>query len=71
MKWEAVDIIVLIIVVFAGLLLGIEQFTPLITNDPAVADTTKIVNHAVGAMLAIVSLYVGNRLGKKTKENQK
>jgi len=70
MKWEAVDIIVLLLVIFAGILLGIEQFSPFITEDPAVADTTKIVNHAVGAMLAIVSLYVGNRLGKKSKEEK-
>lgn len=69
MKWEPVDIIVLILVVFAGILLGIEQTAPLITDEAGVAETTKIVNHAVGAMLAIISMYVGSKLGKKKKED--
>ncbi len=65
MKWKPEDIIVLILVIILGTVFLFEQITPVFREVNLTESTTKFIQHGQAAMLAIISLYVGNKLGKK------
>ena len=74
MKWEPVDIIVLILVIVTGILLILPEIHIMFgsgSGGTLTPDSVKLIGHAIGAMIAIVSLYVGNRLGKRSNKNKK
>ena len=68
MKWQPVDIIVLLLagLICVSILFG--QIRPLITDVPLSIDAAKFISHADGAIIAILSMYVGSKLGKKKEE---
>lgn len=68
--WEPVDIIVLILVSVVGTVFMFEQITPLFKSVTLSDNTIKFMNHGIGAVLAIVSMYVGSKIGKKSKTNK-
>ena len=69
MKWEPVDIIVLILVIISGGLLWFGEAKSLMPADQgANPDTIKFIGHAIGAYIAIISLYVGSRIGRKNNK---
>ena len=67
-NWEPADIIVLILVVTVGVVFMFEQITPLFKEVNLSDNTIKFMNHGIGAVLAIVSMYVGSKIGKKDKK---
>ena len=68
-KWDPVDIIVLILVMIIGVVFMIEQIVPLFKEINLSENTSKFMQHGIGAMLAIVSMYIGSRINKKNKPN--
>ena len=71
MKWEPVDIIVLILVIVTGALLLFGEAKSLIpAGKGADVETIKFISHAIGAYIAIISLYVGSIIGKNNENDQ-
>jgi hypothetical protein len=67
-KWEPADIIALILAGLIAFSILFAQIRPLITDIPLTLDAAKFVAHADGAIIAILSMYVGSKIGKKSTE---
>lgn len=67
MKWRPVDIIVLIIVMIIGISILFAQVKHLFIDNVLPEDAVKQLSHIITGLVAIVSLYVGSKLGKKNE----
>ena len=68
MKWAPADIIVLILTIILGGSIWFAQVRPLFNEVLLSPEVTKAVAHLDGAMIAIISLYIGSRLNKKQQK---
>ena len=69
MKWRPVDIIVLILTIIIGISVWFAQVKPLFSDAILSADILKAITHIDGAMIAIISMYVGSKLGGKINKS--
>ena len=69
MKWEPVDIVVLILACLIVFSVVYGQIHPLLTENTLVGDTAKFIKESDGAILAIVSMYVGSKIGMGMKKD--
>lgn len=68
-KWEPYDIIVFIITIVIGFVLVFREVRGMITDHEMSPEAAKFIAHATGGLIAVVSLYIGSKLGnKKEKE---
>ena len=68
MKWEPADIIVLILTGLVCVSILIGQVRPLFTDVPLGIDAAKFIAHADGAIIAILSMYIGSKINNKNKK---
>ena len=67
MRWGPADIIVLIITCTVALVFTLEQILPLFKEVNLSENTVKFMNHGIGAMLALISMYIGAKINNKNK----
>ena len=67
-KWKPVDIIALMLAFLISFSILFAQIRPLITDVPLSLEASKFISHADGAIIAILSMYVGSKIGKKSTE---
>ena len=68
MKWQPVDIIVLILACLICVSILFSQIRPMITDIPLAVEAAKFISHADGAIIAILSMYIGSKVGKLKEE---
>ena len=66
-SWEPADIIALILTFLISFSILFGQVRPLLTDVPLAADAAKFISHADGAIIAILSMYIGSKLNEKNK----
>ena len=64
MKWQPIDIIVLILTTSICLMLVIVILGAVIRGEPLTPEGAKIMENLNLAIIAIISFYVGNKTGK-------
>ena len=67
-KWEPADIIVLILACLVSTSILFGQIRPLFTDVPLSLDAAKFIAHADGAIIAILSMYIGSKINNKNKK---
>lgn len=60
---EIIDIIVLLITVAIAISVVIAAITPLILKTPMSEERSKILAGTAGALISIISMYIGYRIG--------
>lgn len=68
-QWGPEDIIVLILACTVALVFTLEQTLPLLKEINLSENTVKFMNHGIGAMLALISMYIGARINNKNKKS--
>ena len=67
-KWEPADIIALILACLISFSILFGQVRPLITDVPLAVEAAKFIAHADGAIIAILSMYIGSKINNKNKK---
>lgn len=70
MKWEPVDIVVLSLAGVIAFVLVFGELKLLLTDRTLSAEAVKAYTHLTGALIAIISLYVGSKLGNRNKKEE-